>query len=231
MAFRSSTRSSLCALLVALLLIVLSAPGPAHRPSRWYEARWISRSVRWRLDNDFPRGNGIRRAVLKGSRQWNKAQTRLRFRRRSPREAGGVEPCRRRRGNNFIHWKRIDGPGGKLALTVTCTFGDGAGPNEMYSFEMIFDREEPWHTDPSSRPDPLEVDLWAVASHEFGHAGGRISGGPNGDGHFSESSRFCPGLVNPRRHTMCPSHDVIAVEMRTLEKHDIDVFRRAYGQN
>jgi hypothetical protein len=123
----------------------------------------------------------------------------------------------------------LDGPGGQLAVTVTCTFGTGNGPREMYSFQMLFDREEDWHVDPSSEPGLGEIDMWAVASHEFGHAGGRITGGPDGQGHFSENSRLCPDLLNDRRHTMCPSYDVIGVVMRTLERHDIDTFLHAYG--
>lgn len=214
----------------AFLISSAATPALGHRPATWYGTRWERDIVRWRFDNDFPRGDGVRRAVRRGSRQWNRAGAELRFRRRPDREGGRIAPCSLRRGHNFLHWRAIDGPGGTLAVTVTCTFGDGSGPNQMHAFEMVFDEDEPWHTDPSSRPGPLEIDLWAVASHEFGHAGGRISGGPQGDGHFDEDSRLCPNLLNARRHTMCPSYDLIADEMRTLEKHDVDVFRRTYGR-
>ncbi|MEA2434116.1 MAG: Matrixin [Actinomycetota bacterium] len=100
----------------------------------------------------------------------------------------------------------------------------------MYSFQMLFDKEETWHFDPSTPPGPGETDMWAVASHEFGHAGGRITGGPGDQGHWPESSNLCPDLLNDRRHTMCPSYDFIGTVMRTLERHDIDTFRNAYGR-
>lgn len=222
--------TTLLALTGILLMAAMSGPALGHRPGKWYGARWDENVVRWHFDDDFPRGDGVRRAVLKGSRQWNRAGAELRFRRARDREGGRIDPCSHRHGQNLLHWKRIDGPGGILALTVSCTFGDARGRREMHSFEMMFDRAEPWHTDPSSHPAPFQTDLWAVASHEFGHAGGRITGGPDGDGHFPEDSRYCPNLLDPRRHTMCPSYDLIAADMRTLEKHDVDVFRRAYGR-
>jgi hypothetical protein len=141
-----------------------------------------------------------------------------------------VNPCALPRGWNFVHWAPIDGPGGNLAVTVTCTLDRTAGPNQMHSFQIVFDSRELWHFDPSLPPAPLSVDLWAVAAHEFGHATGRINGGPGGDGHFPEQSRLCPGVASAARHTMCPSYDLVGVAMRTLERHDIDAFRRAYGR-
>jgi hypothetical protein len=100
----------------------------------------------------------------------------------------------------------------------------------MYSFQMIFDSDETWNMDPSRKPSTFETDMWAAASHEFGHAGGRITGGPDDEGHWPENSRLCPDLLDDRRHTMCPSYDFIGVVMRTLEHHDIDTFRNAYGR-
>ncbi len=211
----------------ATVIVLALKPAEAHRASKWYGSRWHTEVVRWSFDNDFPRGGGIRKAVRKGSRQWNRAGADLRFRSRREAEAGRVNPCARRR-RNFVDWRRIDGPGGRLAVTVVCSFGDGRGPDTMYAFHMIFDKSEPWHKDPSTRPTPLEVDLWSVAAHEFGHAGGRISGGPEANGHFAEGSRWCPRFLSGGRHTMCPSEEVLGAEMRTLERHDIDVFRNAY---
>ncbi len=214
---------------IALLLTsVVATPSTAHRASKWYGARWSRDIVRWSFDNDFPRGDGIRKAVRKGSRQWNRADADLRFRWRPEREAGRINPCSDRR--NVVDWRRLDGPGGDLAVTIVCASVDHRGPGTMYSFHMIFDRSESWHTDPSTEPSPFEVDLWAVASHEFGHASGRISGGPRNSGHFRETSRYCPNILDPRRHTMCPSEELIGAQMRTLERHDKDAFRNAYGR-
>lgn len=237
---RQSLTSSTCRRLlstfalttVLIVLFAVSSPTPAsgHSASRWYGARWETRVVGWRFDEDFPTGGGIRRAVLYGSRQWNQADAGLRFRhRRGEVEAGRVDPCSAPLGRNVVDWRPIDGPGGKLAVTVVCSFGGGSGSNQMQSFHMVFDRDEMWHTDPLSLPPPFAVDVWAVASHEFGHATGRITGGPGGEGHFPERSDLCPDLLNPRRHTMCPSYDLVGVYMRTLEWHDVDTFKRAYG--
>ena len=220
--------------LLVPLVAALALPAPpveGHAAGKFYGAEWIDRRVEWRFDNDFPRSRGARKAVLKGSRQWNRAGARLGFRREErDREAGELDPCGQPRGTNFVQWGRIDGPGGRLAVTATCTFGTGTGTREMYSFQMKFDSAESWHKDPSTQPEIGETDLWAVASHEFGHAGGRITGGPDGEGHFGENSRFCPALLNERRHTMCPSNDFIGVFMRTLARHDIHTFRNAYGE-
>lgn len=165
--------------------------------------------------------------MKKGSGQWNAVRAGMEFRfARNDREAGELAPCRDRR--NFADWAVVDGPGGRLAVTVVCSFGDRRQPHTMYSFHIVFDSSEPWHTDPSTRPPPLMVDLWAVAAHEFGHATGRISGGPDGDGHFAESSAKCPSVFGGRRHTMCPSEELIGAGMRTLERHDVDTFRNAY---
>lgn len=225
-------RTRAWALVVAfgLWFVALGAvPASGHSPAKWYAARWKAPVVSWRFDDDFPRGGGIRRAVVNGSLQWNRAGASFRFRHRgSEQEAGSVDPCKLPRSRNFVDWKSIDGPGGKLAETIVCSFGDGTGPNQIHSFHMVFDSAEPWHTDPSSLPLPFAVDLWAVAAHEFGHATGRISGGPRGDGHFAERSRLCPDIADPGRHTMCPSYDIMGVWMRTLEPHDIDAFKRAY---
>jgi hypothetical protein len=217
--------------LVALAIALPVAPIEAHSAAVWYGGRWQSRTVDWRFDNDFPKSGGIRQAVIKGSRQWNHAGANLQFHFHSrDRESHNLDPCSQPAGRNFVGWGPIDGAGGKLAVTVTCTFGEGTGPRDMHAFLMILDSDETWHTNPSTQPGPFDTDVWAVASHEFGHAGGRITGGPGNQGHFSENSRLCPDILNDRRHTMCPSYDVIGAVMRTLERHDIDTFRNAYGE-
>jgi hypothetical protein len=216
-------------LLTSISILLIPSFVSAHRAREWYGARWDRNSVVWRFDKGFPKRDGARKAVVKGSRQWNRSGARLRFRFESrSREAGPLDPCSLPPGKNFVQWGSIDGPGGRVAVTATCTLSQ-QGIREMYSFQMKFDRAESWHMDPSTQPAPFETDMWAVASHEFGHASGRITGGPGDQGHFDEESKFCPDLGSEQRHTMCPSYDLIGVVMRTLERHDKDAFRRAYG--
>lgn len=68
-----------------------------------------------------------------------------------------------------------------------------------------------------------------AAAHEFGHAAGRLRGGPDGNGHFGEGWDVCPGASNlGGRHTMCPSIFDGTPYARSLAAHDKDSHQNAY---
>jgi hypothetical protein len=71
------------------------------------------------------------------------------------------------------------------------------------------------------------IDLWSVASHEFGHAAG-WTGRHYGKDEDPERSSICnSGNVN--RQTMCSIIYTGSESVRTLGRHDRHTFRRVYA--
>ncbi|HEX7169063.1 MAG TPA: hypothetical protein VF230_18945, partial [Acidimicrobiales bacterium] len=67
-------------------------------------------------------------------------------------------------------------------------------------------------------------DVWAVASHEFGHVTGW------GGEHYTpapDAGVLCDE-GSQQKHTMCPGIATSNQRMRTLEAHDIGTFNNAY---
>lgn len=71
-----------------------------------------------------------------------------------------------------------------------------------------------------------DTDIQGPATHEFGHATGRETGGA-GMGHFDDDWAVCDD-TEAAHHTMCQSVIVNVWWDRTLNDHDKDVFDDKY---
>lgn len=117
-----------------------------------------------------------------------------------------------------------------LAKTATCVWS--TAPDTLHSFKIKLNEDAPLY----SGDDDPPLDKWdmeSIMAHEFGHATGRdrSPSGNGADGHFAESSTYCPGSGSSEfgsRHTMCPSIFDGTRMQRSLEQHDRDIFQNAY---
>lgn len=94
----------------------------------------------------------------------------------------------------WLYYNNIDGAG-------------GAAGNSLFGSYITFDSSENWYAG-SGVPAANQVDVWSVATHEFGHSLGL--------GHTS--GIYCPGNTNDA--TMCQYIRWGSYYMRTLEGDD-----------
>lgn len=235
----------LSALIGVMAIAAALTPTPAfgHAWSDWHRWRWTTtvidgvqtdRNVQWRFVDNFPQGDGGRSRVLDAGARWNNVGTSLRFDYQASQPDWGSlgwGTCSSSYQYDKVGWTAI-GPSGfsndePLGQASSCTFGSNS--SAAWNFKIRFNSGAPWYKGDGSVPSG-KYDLWSVAMHEFGHATGRNRGG-DGDGHFSESSTYCPNYNASNfstRHTMCPSTYSGTALQRTLETHDVDVLQNAY---
>jgi hypothetical protein len=225
----------------ALLLVGATSAGllsaavtaSAHRSKGYYAARWgagaLEGGLPWRFAADFPSGGGIRERVRNAASRWNAQGQALRFdyRRGTADVAFPPSSCPPldRPETNAVHW----GPVGGSAIGVAnlCTFGEAGGRSEgtYHSFQIKLDSTVSWYTGKAA-PGRRDVDIQGPATHEFGHATGRESGGA-GVGHFDDSWSVCRA-TRQDHHTMCERVFTNVWWDRTLNSHDKHVFDRKY---
>lgn len=233
-------RASLIASVLAALLAAVVNPlsNSAHPADAWYGHVWTNgmqsgistdRVVQWRFVDNFPLGDGFRNRLKDGASEWNQLPPEMRFDFVSG-EANALAwdtcpvPSQSVYQDDRVGWQDIPG-NDALAQAYYCTIN----ANSILLFRIRFDKDWFWYGGTEQPPDGA-FDAWSVATHEFGHTGGRAKGG-DGDGHFVEPSEYCPNEGSPNfsdRHTMCPSNYRGTRNQRSLEQHDRDVFNDAY---
>jgi hypothetical protein len=130
------------------------------------------------------------------------------------------------------------------ARVPACVWGrDQLGTGEMWNSNSVISwvlargglpaaEIQPLTSDTGDPPCPsgeCEVDLESIASHEFGHATGRVRGGDGDLGHFTQANNgaICNSNAD-EHHTMCRSGVAGTTYDRTLNTHDKDTFESAY---
>lgn len=210
--------------LVAVIGVLLATALPAgahHAPSfgpTWQTALTPS----WHFTPSVPAGS-FRDRIFDGVTQWNQLGESVRFRsapdlgNRDPRNScSPVETI-------TIHRFNLDGGGGTLGLSGYCQYTSG-GTGRATSW-IIFDSSEEWCLDTGNCYDGFlgsgigaNIDLWSVASHEWGHVAAL--------GHYDAADPVCASTES--QATMCPSYTPGSERQRTLQTHDIDSFRARY---
>lgn len=211
--------------LVALVAVAPTGAG-AHPSADHFPYRWKrDRSVVFKFTPSVPAASGARTPVRNAARQWNGLGQALRF------VDAGTYPadydpvgCGTYQRNG-VHFRPIDGPSlqtvgvNTVAETRVCLFGGGT--NELYSFQMVFDSAEPWYYG-SGDAAPTQVDLWSVATHEFGHAAGFA----RHLDHDGDPAGLCANTA--AQPTMCAVTYPGTEHQRTLADHDKHTFDAAY---
>ena len=223
------------------LALIWYAPATIGHPSSdWYGATWktgtrdgvtMDKRAEWNFVQGFPTGNK-RARTLDGAQEWNQLGQTMTFGFQSTSPdfdtlAWGTCPGISNYQLDKIGWGDFGGAGyagEPLAATGICTFP--SDPSTLHSFKIKVNAAVPWY-DGTGTPPSSSWDIWSVMAHEFGHATGRNIGG-DGDGHFAESSIYCPAGADSGRHTMCPSVVSGTSQMRTPATHDSDTFGAAY---
>ncbi len=200
--------------LVIVFTLAMTLLGPSASSHTGLIARTWIRDKQVNFDytastNNMP--SGARNAIDRGAQDWNDLNGSVTL------VPGGnvanysPDDCPPQYAQNAIHYAAIDGPSQVLAVATTCRFTSG---NELYSMQITFDTGEDWYTG-TGNPSSGEIDLWAVATHEFGHT--------IGIAHFDAADAVC---ASNTRQTMCPFY---AVSQRGPADHDVHGFAAAYG--
>ena len=200
--------------LVVVFTLAMTLLGPSASSHSGLIARTWQRDKTVQYDFTSSVGNmpnGAENAINKGAEDWNGLNGSVTLNPGS--NVGNYSPdeCPATFAQNAIHYKPIDGPSSVLAVATTCRFTSG---NELYSMQITFDTAENWYTG-TGNPSSGQIDLWAVATHEFGHT--------IGIAHFDAADAVCS---NNTRQTMCPFY---AVSQRGPADHDVHGFSAAYG--
>ncbi len=204
------------------VLLTLAVPANAnHLPD--YGPRWVSTlSPTWHFTPSVPSGDW-RNRIGDGVRQWNQLGESLQYQAgsdmadRDPRNS--CSPV----GTITMHRFNIDGGGGTVGRSGYCEYLSGG--TGRFSSWIIFDKSEEWCLGTGDCYDGFlgtglgaNIDLWSVASHEWGHVGAL--------GHYAANDGVCAD--NDAQATMCPKFTPGSERLRTLEPHDIDSFRLRY---
>lgn len=218
----------------------------AHTASTWYGPKWGSNHLnpKWRFANDVPTGTWLRDRIKDGAGHWNYQGQPMSFNFEQnqsdysafpfmscPKNADGTPNAEK----DAIHWGYLDGPLGTAGQAYVCSFANAGGTdsNSIANFQIRFDSGENWYTNDTGTPScastsTCQTDLESVATHEFGHATGRVKGG-DGFGHFTSGNDgwICNNNAD-QHHTMCKSGIANTTYDRTLNTHDKDTFDNAY---
>lgn len=226
---RTTSRRILVIEVIAFAIAVLGVgSASAHSPDSYYKYKWKRDLYQgFRFVSGYPTTTSHRSRILDGLHAWNALNQSLKFAPFGEADFSSFDPynpCAQPYGRNGIHWKSNSSPG----QTWPCVYSTG----EMKNSQMVIDSTPPvaWWTG-AGLPPSNRLDLWSVATHEWGHMFSRMTGGPDGKGHWGETSSLCPtdyGDAVYDRHTMCPGISAGSWNMSYLHDHDIHTFKSAY---
>lgn len=200
--------------LVIVFTLAMTLLGPSASSHSGLIARTWQRDKQVEFDFTASVGSmpgGSRNAINAGAEDWNALNGSVTLIPGANVANFSPDQCPPSYQQNAMHYADIDGPSGVLAVATTCRFTTG---NELYSMQITFDSGESWYTG-TGNPSASQIDMWAVATHEFGHT--------IGIAHFDAADSVCSGNV---RQTMCPFY---AVSQREPADHDTHGFTAAYG--
>lgn len=213
------TRLVVVASTVILLLLVGTGSALAHSPARFYPGKYDThhRRLKVYLTTDVP-GGSFEARLIDGMRQWNDLGGNFRLLPQAhPRLFAPPRRCDRFPGGSH--------PGGRVEYTPLPTGIEGftprckkKGDNRILFFTMYLNSTESWYSGTGDAP-ASRVDVWSIASHEFGHGTGWV-------GHYADGGTLCSN--NSQEETMCPQYFSGTERMRTLGPHDAHTFRGAY---
>lgn len=203
---------------ISCMLAVAVPPASAHSAATYVPTRWADNNGNqlWHFASNFPTG-AYRSRISDGVATWNALDQRIIFSGPQADVADfdpSVNTCSS--VDNNVLWRSIDGALGTLALTYRCSDGSGHWAHA----NMVIDNAENWYSG-TGTPASNAVDLWGVATHEWGHAVGME--------HLNDSTACPDGDTGPNNATMCPIYAPGVTYNRTLETHDIHTFEPAYG--
>lgn len=198
------------AVVVTVALSVLGPPAQAHKGL--ITNRWIRDK---RVEYDFTGSvakmpAGSKERIKRGAVDWNKLGGSVRLIAGDKVRNYSPKTCPTKYQKNAMHYLPIDGPSRTLGVANICFNPSNA---ELHSMQITFDTGEDWYTG-TGTPPPGQVDLWSVASHEFGHT--------LGIAHFSSGDVVC---VAAELETMCPFY---SPTMRVPGDHDQHGFHAVY---
>lgn len=200
--------------LVVVFTLAITLLGPSASSHTGLIARTWIRDKQVEFDytastNNMP--SGAVAAINRGAKDWNDLNGSVTLIPGENVANYSPDECPPQYAQNAIHYAPIDGASKVLAVATTCRFTSG---NELYSMQITFDTGEDWYTGTGTPPSG-KIDLWAVATHEFGHT--------IGIAHFDAADAVC---ANNTRETMCPFY---TVSQRLPANHDVHGFTAAYG--
>lgn len=226
---RLISRTGLVAVLLAGLAILAPQAASAHTASTYYKApKWpTGASISYGLNSGWPDGYfDYDDRILNAKNQWyqyaGSAEPKAYWTLNDYVSYGSAAfPCQMTSGTNtvVVFWMDLDGfSTGYLGATWSC-----ADPNNSarrIRASIAIDNDRSWYIGTGDAPSN-QPDLWAVASHEWGHAFGAA--------HFAEGeSGVCPQYENTVRHVMCPSIALGYEVQRHPKTHDIHTFQAAW---
>lgn len=212
--------------LVLAGVLVPSAPAAAHPYSLYFtQGMWTDdATISYGLNQGFPGGDFANR-MYDGKNHWNNADTG-----QEPQTYWTLtdyipygsfsNPCGLATGGNnrgVLFWIDLDNLGSGVAgATLACKSG-----STWIKASMAIDSDQPWYPGTDGVPG-THLDLWSVATHEFGHWNGFWV-------HWAEGmAGICPPAWDSNRHTMCPSISPGTYVQRHTKTHDIHTFQGAY---
>lgn len=207
------------------VLMLTSTPVSAdHAPS--YGPSWQTYILPIRHFTPSVSAGQWRDRISNGMDQWNALGETLQYR-TSVTDKSNRDPRTSCAGDGIItmHRFNLDGGGGLAGFSGYCYFPSGGTSVGRQSAWIIFDSSEEWCLGTGDCYDGVagtgvgaDVDLWSIASHEWGHVGAL--------GHYLGTDTVCGN--NDSHATMCPSTRPGTERDRSLQSHDSASYRLRY---
>lgn len=214
------------AALLGAAALTVPSPAAAHPNAYYYtNGKWpTNATIRFAMNSGGPNGDFLSR-VLNGRDHWNNQDTG-----NEPQAywtlpdyvnyGSFANPCTLTTGSNntgVVFSIDLDYLGSEVAgATQLCRSG-----STITKASLAFDNDIYWYTGTGATPGGY-MDVWAVATHEFGHFFGHWI-------HFAEGEAgVCPPSWDNNRHAMCPAIPAGTWVQRHIKTHDNHTYTAAY---